>query len=82
MTFNTKGARARIKRLMGGDTSHHTNTKLIQMRLSSGSLTENDEENVSVFASHFKKVLKSMLEENWRHHFDFITEFWEEKVDF
>ena len=29
------------------------------MRLPSGSLTENDEENVSVFANHFKKVLNN-----------------------
>ena len=27
-------------------------------------------------------AFKSMSEENLRHHFDFITEFWEEKVDF
>ena len=27
-------------------------------------------------------TFKSMSEENLRHHFDFITEFWEEKVDF
>ena len=27
------------------------------MRLTSGNLAENDEENVSVFANHFKKVL-------------------------
>ena len=46
-----------IRRLMGGVTSHHTTPKLIQMRLPSGSLAENDEENVSVFASYFKKVL-------------------------
>ena len=107
------------------------------MRLPSGSLAENDEKNVSVFASHFKKLLnnhkpidkivindinlrevmgelevptswtestraiqeltnenypgingvppnafKSMSEENMRHHFGFITEFWEEKANF
>ena len=107
------------------------------MRLPSGNLTENDEENVSVFANHLKKVLnnhkttdttvinkinlrevmeeledpplwieyifdiqeltndkspglndispnafKSMSEENLRHHFNFVTEFWEGKVDF
>ena len=27
-------------------------------------------------------AFKSMSEENLRHHFNFITEFWEEKVDF
>ena len=37
--------------------SYHTAPKLIQMRLPSGSLADNDEENVSVFANHFKKVL-------------------------
>ena len=44
---------------MGGETSHHTTPKLIQMRLPSGNLTENDEENVSAFANHFKKVLNN-----------------------
>ena len=29
------------------------------MRLPSGNLAENDEENVSVFANHFKKVLNN-----------------------
>ena len=29
------------------------------MRLSSGNLTENDKENGSVFANHFKKVLNN-----------------------
>ena len=107
------------------------------MRLPSGNLAENDEENVSVFTNNFKKVLnnnkmtettllneinlrevigelddpplwtdyicaikeptndkspglngvppnafKSMSEENLRHHFNFITKFWEDKVDF
>ena len=107
------------------------------MRLPSGNLTENDKENVSVFANHSKKVLnnykptdttvlneidlrdvmeelddpplwteyicaileltnekspglnsvppnafKSMSEENLRHHFNFITDFWEDKVKF
>ena len=107
------------------------------MRLPLGILAENDGENVSVFASHFKKVpnnhkrtdkivindihlrevmgdldipslwtelisaiqeltndkapgrngvppndFKYMSEENLRHHFNFITEFWEEKVNF
>ena len=27
-------------------------------------------------------AFKSMSEENLRHHFDFITEFWEDKVYF
>ena len=27
-------------------------------------------------------AFKSMSEENLRHHFDFITEFWEDKVNF
>ena len=56
MSFNTKGAGVNIKRLMEGETSHHTAPKLIHMRLPLGSLAENDGENVSVFASHFKKV--------------------------
>ena len=44
---------------MGGETSHHTAPKRIYTRLPSGSLAENDEENVSVFASHFKRVLNN-----------------------
>ena len=48
-----------IRRLTGGESSHHTSPKVIQMRLPSGNLTENDKENVSVFANHFKKVLNN-----------------------
>ena len=59
MPFNPKAAWVSIRRLMGGESSHHTTPKLIQMRLPSGCLTENDEENVSVFANHFKKVLNN-----------------------
>ena len=116
---------------------HHSAPTLIQMRLPSGQLAEIDEENVSVFVIHFKKVLnnhkpkdrevvndidlrkvmsvlhvppswaeftsalteltnnkapalnvippnafKSMKKENLQHHFDFITEFWEDRIDF
>ena len=137
MTFNPKSAWVSIRRLTGGESSHQTTPKLIQMILPSGSLEENDEENVSVFANHLKKVLnnhkpkektvindiylrevteefddpplwkefifatqeltnekfpglngvppnavKSMSEENMCNHFNFITGFWEEKVDF
>ena len=137
MPFNPKEAWVSIRRLTGGESSHHTSPKVIQMRLPSGNLAENDKENVSVFENHFKKVLnnhkmtdttvineinlrevmgeldnpplwteytsaiqeltndkspglngvppndfKSMSEENLRHHFNFITEFWEDKVDF
>ena len=59
MPFNTKGAGVNIKRLMEGETSHHTAPKLIHMRLPLGSLTENNEENVSLFASQFKKVINN-----------------------
>ena len=38
MPFNPKGDWLNIKRLMGGETSHHTSPKLIQMRLPSGIL--------------------------------------------
>ena len=48
-----------IGRLTGGKSSHHTSPKVIQMRLPSGNLAENNEENVSVFANHFKKVLNN-----------------------
>ena len=137
MTFNPKEAWASIRRLTGGKSSHHTSPKVIQMRLPSGNLADNDKENVSVFANYFKKVInnhkwtdttvineinlrevmgelddpplwteyisviqeltnekspglngvppnafKSMSEENLRHHFNFINEFWEDKVNF
>ena len=59
MPFDPKEAWASIGRLTGGESSHHTSPKVIQMRLPSGNLTENDEENVSVFANHFKKVLNN-----------------------
>ena len=59
MTFNPKGTWVNIKRLMGGGTSHYTALKLIQMRLPSGRLAENDKENVSIFASHFKTLLNN-----------------------
>ena len=39
--------------------SHHSAPTLIHMRLSSGRLAENDEENVRVFSSHFKKMLNN-----------------------
>ena len=39
--------------------SHHSAPTLIQMRLPSGRLAENYEENVRVFVSHFKKVLNN-----------------------
>ena len=137
MPFNPKEAWMSIGKLTGGESSHHTSPKVIQMRLPSGNLAENDEENVSVFANHFNKLLnnhkttdktvinkinlqevmveldnpplwteyilaiqeltndkspglngvppnafKSMSEENLRHHFNFITELWEDKVVF
>ena len=137
MPFNPKEAWVSIRRLTGGKSIHHTSPKVIQMRLPSGNLAENNKENVNVFANHFKKVLnnhkmtgttvineinlrkvmgelddpplwteyisaiqeltndkspglngippnvfKSMSEENLHHNFNFITEFWEDKVDF
>ena len=59
MPFNTKEAWESIGRLTGGESSHHTSPKVIQTRLPSGNLTENDKENVSVFANHFKKVFNN-----------------------
>ena len=53
MPFDPKCEWENIKWLMGGEMSYHTAPRLIHMRLLSGSLTENDENNVSVFASHF-----------------------------
>ena len=57
--FNPKAAWESIRRLTGGESSHHTSPQIIQIRIHSGNLAENDEENVSVFANHFKKVLNN-----------------------
>ena len=59
MPFDPKEAWVSIGRLTGVESSHHTSPKVIQMRLPSGNLAENDEENVSVFVNHFKKVLNN-----------------------
>ena len=59
MPFNPKKAWENIKRIAGGEIIHHSAPTIIQMRLLSGKLAENDKENVSVFASHFKKVLNN-----------------------
>ena len=59
MPFNPKAAWVSIIQLTGGESSHHSAPKLIQMRLPSGSLAENEEENVSVFANLIKKVLNN-----------------------
>ena len=59
MSFNPKKAWDNIKQLAGEETSHHSAPTLIKMRLPPGQLAENDEENVSVFASHFKRVLNN-----------------------
>ena len=56
MLFIPKEAWESIGRLTGGESSHHTSPKVIQMRLVSENLAENDKENVSVFTNHFKKV--------------------------
>ena len=42
MPFNPKEAWASIGRLKGGESNHHTSPKVIQMRLPSGNLAEND----------------------------------------
>ena len=59
MPFNPKEAWVSIGKLTGGKSSNHTSPKVIHMRLPSGNLAENDEENVSVFANHFKKALNN-----------------------
>ena len=59
MNFNPKEAWVSIRRLTGGKSCHHTFPKVIQMRLPSGNIAENDKENVSVFANDFKKVLNN-----------------------
>ena len=50
MPFNPKKAWDNIKRITGGKMSHHSAPTIIQMRLPSGQLAENNEENVSVLS--------------------------------
>ena len=59
MPFNPKEAWASIGRLTGGESIHHTSPKVIKTRIPSGNLAENDKENVSVFANHFKTLLNN-----------------------
>ena len=59
MPFNPKKSWENIKRLSGGEMSHHSAPTLIQMRLPSGRLAKKGEENMRVFAIHFKKVLNN-----------------------
>ena len=59
MPFNPKEYWVIIRILTGGESSHRTSPKVIQMRPPSGNLTENNKENVSVFANQFKKVLNN-----------------------
>ena len=39
--------------------SNHSTPRVIQMRMSCGRSAENDDKNVSVFASHLKKLLNN-----------------------
>ena len=55
--FNLKDSWQNIKKLCGGEKSHHFFPKITQMKLLSGNLSEKNEENVSVFTSHFSKAL-------------------------
>ena len=59
MAFNPKKSWGYIILLSEGEKIHHSTPKVIQMKLPCGRLAENDDENVSVFASHFKKCLNS-----------------------
>ena len=59
MTFQPKEAWANIRMLSAGEKSHHSSPQSIHMRLPLRDLTENDEENVRVFAENFSKVLNN-----------------------
>ena len=48
-----------INKLCGGENIHQSSPKVVQMRLHSGKLSKNNEENVSVFETHFCKVLNN-----------------------
>ena len=137
MVYNLKEAWVHINMLNAGEKSYHSTPRVIKMRISGGRLAENDDTNMNLFMSHFKKVLnnnqlthdtvlnnirqrevmveldappkwnnfekvatelindkapglngvppntfKEMSDQNLIHHFNFIIEFWEGKIDF
>ena len=59
MPFQPNEAWANTRLLSAGEKSHHYSPQSIHMRLPSGDLAENDEENVRVFAEHFSKVFNN-----------------------
>ncbi len=48
-----------IRILTGGETAHHTTNINMSMRLENGELASNAKENMSVFGTHFHKVLNN-----------------------
>ena len=59
MKLQPKEAWENIRLLSVDKKIHHSYTQSIHMRLPSGDLAENDEENVRVFAEQFSKVLNN-----------------------
>ena len=53
----SKDAQQNIKKLFDGEKSHHSSPKIVQMKLPSENLAENDKEKVIIFASYFSKLL-------------------------
>ena len=59
MNFSQKEAWEHIRLLSAGEKIPHCTPRVITMKMSWGQLVENDDDNVSVFASHFKNVLNN-----------------------
>ncbi len=57
--MNPRLAWENISILTGGETAHHKTILNMSMRLESGELASNAKENMSVFGTHFTKVLNN-----------------------
>jgi hypothetical protein len=59
MRFNPRTAWENINLLAGGETAHHKTNINMAMKLDNGDLASNAKENMSVFSTHFHKVLNN-----------------------
>ncbi len=59
MNMNPRLVWENIRILTGGETAHHKSNINMAMRLENGDLASNARENMSVFGSHFHKVLNN-----------------------
>ena len=54
--FNLKMSRKNVEQLSGGESNHHSISKIMNMRLLSRNLEENYEENAQEFGTHSEHV--------------------------